>query len=433
MTNKRSAFAFFASGLVASSATAFDIIDEGETKLSFNVDFATAVFIGADSWFDQSEAFLGAETDDWQEVGVEPALLFETPAGKGKFSAQLSGVYTKTYGDDASGLTIGLDDPDELTVEQAHIGWSVEDLFEGLDEDELSVVIGRQDYTIGTGMLVNDGGGDGGERGGWYLGMRKAFQDALIVRLRSEAWLVEGFSLQNRPRSGGTQGDADGANLEYTLADVLTLGATYMQVDANLADSTTLDVFSARVDWESEVGLLLGAEYAQEDSDEIGADGWYGLIGYAAEDASWAPVFSYRYAHFDGDDPATTGDERFREIAYGYTDYGSWYQGEITGNYLLGNGNVISQQLRVQLQPRENLAVNALYYRFTLDQPASLAAGVTNDDFGDELNVAFDWDANEKIHLIGVIGAVFPGDAAEQWVGGGQDWLYSMLYVSYSL
>ena len=34
--------------------------------------------------------------------------------------------------------------------------------------------------------------------------------------------------------------------------------------------------------------------------------------------------------------------------------------------------------------------------------------------------------------VIGVLGSLFPGDAAEQWVGNDKDWLYSMLYVSYS-
>ena len=100
------------------------------------------------------------------------------PVGKGTLFGKVSGVYTTTAGDDASGLTIGLDDTDELTVEQAHIGWRSEDLFDGIEGDKFSIAFGRQDYNIGTGLLINDGGGDGGERGGWYMGMRKAFSDA---------------------------------------------------------------------------------------------------------------------------------------------------------------------------------------------------------------------------------------------------------------
>jgi len=59
-------------------------------------------------------------------------------------------------------------------------------------------------------------------------------------------------------------------------------------------------------------------------------------------------------------------------------------------------------------------------------------AGVTSDDWGDEVDFIVDWQATEKIHVIGVAGVLFPGEAAEQWVGGGDNWLYSMLYASYA-
>jgi hypothetical protein len=73
---------------------------------------------------------------------------------------------------------------------------------------------------------------------------------------------------------------------------------------------------------------------------------------------AWSPWIAYRYADFDGDNPDTATDERFREIAYGYTDYGSWFQGEISGNYPLANGNLQSHLFRVKAQPSEELTLN---------------------------------------------------------------------------
>ena len=282
-------------------------------------------------------------------------------------SAQLSGVYTKTYDDDASGLTVGLDDTDSFTLEQANIGWKVTDLFEGLEKDEFSITIGRQDYTIGTGLIVNDGGGDGGERGGWYLGMRKAFEDSVIVRLNTDKWLLEGFHIENRPRGGGIKGHADGANVEYTFAGGVKLGGSYLKVDPNLPDADSLNVFSGRIDWGGERKLHLRGEYVTEQNDQIDANGWYTEISYHADTVSWSPTFSYRYAHFDGDDPGTADDEQFREIAYGFTDYGTWYQGEIAGNYPLGNANVVSHMLRREAQaarrPHDERAVLPVHAR----------------------------------------------------------------------
>ncbi len=419
--------------MAATAAGGVELLDgkSTDTKLSLNADFVSAGFMNSNSWFGQSEEFLGADTDHWLELGFEPKLALERPAGRGTVVAQLSGVYTRTYGDDASGLTIGVGDTGDFTLEQANIGWKAKDLFAGLEDDEFSITVGRQDYTISNGMIVNDGGGDGAERGGWYLGMRKAFDDSLIARLKTATWLIEGFHLENDPRAGGTEGKADGANLEYTFPDVV-LGGSYLYVDPNLPDADSLDVFSGRADWGGERNLHLRGEYVSEHNAQIDSAGWYAEIDYTAKAARWSPIFSYRYAHFDGDKPGTAKDEQFREIAYGFTDYGYWYQGEIAGNYPLGNANVVSQMLRAKVKPLESLTSSLIYYRFTLDEPSALDASVTNDHFGDEIDLTFDWQATDKLYVIGVLGALLPGDAAEQWTGGNDDWLYSMLYLSYA-
>jgi hypothetical protein len=78
----------------------------------------------------------------------------------------------------------------------------------------------------------------------------------------------------------------------------------------------------------------------------------------------------------------------------------------------------------------ETLTVNFLYYHFTLDEPT--AFGVTSDNWGDEINLTADWQATEQLYVIGVVGVLFPGNAAEQFTGGDDDWLYSMLYASYA-
>jgi hypothetical protein len=414
------------------SAAGYELYNKDDAKADLGVDLVGAGFLNSNSWFGESESFLGEDTDNWIEYGVEPRLTFEMPAGTGTLFGQLSGVYTGTSGDDASGLTIGEDETDQASLEQAHVGWRVEDVFAGLADDTLTLTAGNQDYTIGTGLLIADGGGDGGERGDWYIGLRKAFHSAFIASLKSKDMLVEGFYLENYPRSGGTKGDATGGNFEYTMAGAATLGATYLIADARTSGTDKLDVFSGRLDWKFAERLGVSGEYVHETSDQIAADGWYAQISYELADASWAPVLSYRYAQFDGDDPATADNEAFQGLAYGFTDYGTWFQGEITGNYPLANSNLTSHLLRVKAQPREDLTLNALYYNFTLDQPESLGAGVTSDDWGDELDLALDWAASDQLYVIGVLGLLMPGDAAQQWVGGDEDWLYSMLYGSYS-
>ena len=411
----------------------YELYNRDGTKLTANADLAVVGFLNNNSWFGESEPFLGEDTDSWLELGFEPQLSLEAPLGKGTFFGKLSAVFTDTFGDDASGLTIGADDTHDASIEQGHIGWRMSDLFPGLEDDTFSITIGRQDYVIGTGLLIADGGGDGGDRGGWYLGMRKAFKNSAIARIASKELLAEAFYLENQPRSGGIEGDVAGGNLEYHFGDTLTLGGTYLLADANIADADELDVYSGRARWMPLTGLTLSGEYAYQKSDQIKADGWYAQAAYEAKDVSWSPVFSYRYATFTGDDPNTTDrNENFRSIAYGYTDYGSWYQGEITGNYPLGNNNLSSHLLRAKMQPSEKVTLNLMYYNFSLDEPSALDSGVTSDDWGDEVDFIVDWQATDKVYVIGVVGVLFPGEAAEQWVGGNDNWLLGMLYASYA-
>ncbi len=393
-----------------------------------------AYFPNSDSWFGESASFLGADTDDWGEFGAEIGLAWEYNSGQSTYFAEFSGLYTATGGDDASGLTIGESDSDQANIEQAHVGWRYSDPFSGLEEDTFTLSAGRQDFLIGTGLLIADGGSDGGENGGWYIGMRKAFQESVIASLKSDTLVADGFYLKNRPRRGGTQGHLYGVNLEYTFPGNLNLGTSYMVVNADEDGAGNLDVWSGRAGWNGLGGLELSGEYVIENgAPDVDADGWYGQVAWSFADSAWAPWIGYRYANFDGDNPATAQDERFREIAYGYTDYGSWFQGEITGNYPLANGNLVSNMFRLKTTPNDALTLNLFYYDFKLNFPASLDPAVTSDDWGDEINFTADWALNDNWYLIGVLAALFPGEAAKQWTGGNDDWLYSMFYVSYSL
>ncbi len=166
-----------------------------------------------------------------------------------------------------------------------------------------------------------------------------------------------------------------------------------------------------------------------QSSGQIDATGDYAEIGYVLESRAWSPEIRFRRARFSGDDPTTALDERFRDrvrldgldLVVPRRDH---------GEYVLGNGNLESELVRLTLTPSERITFNAMYYRFTLDQPASF--GATSADWGDELNFTVDWAATEQVSVTGVLGVLQPGDAAEQIVGGGSRWLHTMLLVSYS-
>src|SRR5215471_4921482 len=229
--------------------------DAHGAKLEFNFDLVGAWYNSNNSWFGRSAQFLGANTDHWADIGMEPGLTYERSLGKGTLFGAVSGVYTSTTGNDASGLTIGLDNASEFTLELGNVGWRIEDLFDSLGNDTFTITVGRQDYTIGSGLLIDDGAEDGGERGGWYLGMRKAFTESVVASLDSDKWLFELFRLENHPRRGGPLGEAYGANVEYKFGEETKVGTTYMEVNSNAPDTVTLDVYSVRANWRAENGF----------------------------------------------------------------------------------------------------------------------------------------------------------------------------------
>ena len=112
----------------------------------------------------------------------------------------------------------------------------------------------------------------------------------------------------------------------------------------------------------------------------------------------WKPKLSYRYAFFEGDDPATSTNEAFDPLFPGFYDWGTWWQGEIAGEYFLSNSNLISHQVRLHLTPSESVGAGLIGYVFQLDQPASLAPGVTSKDVASELDAYCRLEAQHELH-----------------------------------
>jgi hypothetical protein len=111
-----------AGGLALPAAADYTVYEQDDTKAAVSLNLIAAGFDNSDSWFGESESFVGEDTDGWMEFGGEAGINFETGLGRGTLYGALSGVYTATENDDASGLTVGLDDTDDFTLEQRHLG-----------------------------------------------------------------------------------------------------------------------------------------------------------------------------------------------------------------------------------------------------------------------------------------------------------------------
>jgi hypothetical protein len=409
-------------------------------KWTFNFDAGWGTFGFANSLFDNPKE-PGVEedlSDQWFEGYVKPSLSgVYTTAWTSEFYGKISAVGERTYGSvpAAFGEDVSSFGPEDLSI-----GWRSGNSIEGLNENALDVVIGRTQYRLGHGFLLYDGAAEGGSRGGYWTNARKAFEFAAIGRFAPEHHKVETFYLdKDELEEGDTGSRLWGANYEFSIGEANTVGATYMKWFADAAiepGRDGLNVFNLRAytaPFPGTPDLAFEFEYASERNGEaLDSNAWTLQGSYAFSDTVWAPKVTYRYAFFQGDDPDTTANEAFDPLFLGFYDWGTWWQGEIAGEYFVSNSNLKSHLIRAHVSPSERLGGGLMFFKFNLDQPGSAGPDVTDSDVAFEIDAYVDWKLNDNF-LVSLVGAYAdPGKAVQQSSGRTKNFAYGMAYLGYS-
>jgi hypothetical protein len=404
---------------------------------TFNLDAGVGAFGFNNSLYtNQRPDPSGDLSDNWLESYVKPALTGELGRQGGSvFFGKVSGVGARTFS--APPSIVG-ESASSFQVEDAYLGWR-SGTSSGLGEDAFEIMLGRAPYTLGHGFLLWDGAGDGGSRGGFWSGPRKAWEYAAIGRFEAKGNTFEVFYLdRDEVPESDTDSKVWGANYELAIGEHSTFGLTYLSTQSDIdsvpgrdgMDVYDLRAFTAPI--RALPGLAFELEYAFEDNgDVLESSAWAAQVGYTLE-LTWSPQLSYRYAFFEGDDPATEEDEAFDSLFPGFYDWGTWWQGEIGGEYFLSNSNLISHQVRLHLEPTEAIGWGVILYQFQLDQPASFGAGVTSDDVAVEIDGYVDWKINDNFTTSFVLAYADPDDAIAQGFSRTDSLSYGMVYVSYA-
>jgi len=375
--------------------------------------------------------------DHWFEGAAKPGLsATHTFSGSWQIFGKISAAGERTFG--APPTLVG-EAASSFEVDDLYLGLRSGKLLGGLDENALEFTVGRVPYQIGHGYLVWDGTVEGGTRGGYWSNIRRAFAFASIGRFKTGPHTLEAFYLVRDELPEATTGSrVAGFNYEVALGEATTLGATYLRGFAHADKKPTrdgLNVYNLRAftaPLSSLPGLSFEVEFAYEHNrDLLSSTSWTFQGGYEF-DVAWKPRLSYRYAFFQGDDPATSRSEAFDPLFLGFYDWGTWWQGEIAGEYLVSNSNLISHQVRLHVAPAESFSMGLIFYRFHLDQPASLKPEVTSSNLLSELDWYADWKPNQHFTFSFIAAWAKPGEAVAQAYGATADFLYSMIFAAYS-
>jgi hypothetical protein len=364
-------------------------------------------------------------SDNWMEGYVKGGFSgTHKMSGGGELYAAVTGVGERTY-----------NAPPPLVGGEAS-SFDVEDLYIGWRNETFDIAVGRTQYKLGHGMLIYDGASEGGSRGGFWSGARKSYEFAAVAKAKFGPTTVEAFYLDRDelPESDSASA-AWGANVEFSWNEDNTVGATYTSWTANglrpeRDDMEAINLRAYLTPFPALKPLSFELEYALEDNGElIDSSAWNALAGWQFEGA-WKPKVSYRYAVFEGDDPDTAANESFDGLWTGFYDWGSWWQGEIGGEYFLSNSNLISHQFRVHAKPSESISTGLILYDFKFDHPET--AGVVSSDLLTELDWYMDWTINDHFLVSFVAAYASPGDAVEEGFGRDEDFVYGMVYLGYT-
>ena len=115
---------------------------------------------------------------------------------------------------------------------------------------------------------------------------------------------------------------------------------------------------------------------------------------------------------------------------FGFKTWGTWFQGEMTGEFILDNTNLITHTTRLVVTPVESVAMNLIYLNYTFDNPN--VWDVKSRNFGNEVDLVTDWSVNESIDLAAGIETFLPDvGGREFYEGGNKMWVQGMVYASF--
>jgi hypothetical protein len=405
---------------------------------AFNFDAGWGFFgFGGSLFTGPKEGVVQDYGDRWMEGFIKPALSGSyTLRSSSQIYGTLSAVGERTYAN--APLRVGLDNSSFLPEDLA-IGWRSGNVFDSLGENALDVVVGRVPYTLGRGLLLWDGAAEGGSRGGYWSNARKAFEFGAIARFKPRQHTLETFYLaKDDLPENETASRVWGANYEFRHGEHSTFAATYMrwQADRDVKPQREgLDVYNLRA-YTAPIpaarNLSFELEYAAERNDDVlSADAWAAGAGYELSAVTWTPTITYRYAFFEGDDPSTAASEAFDPLFTGFSDWGSWWQGEIAGEYFLANSNLRSHLVRVHVAPSEALGTGLIAFKVLLDEPSAYAPGVTDRNLAVEIDWYADWKINDHFTASFVAAFANPQRAVQQSIGRTENFKYGMVFLAY--
>jgi hypothetical protein len=403
----------------------------GAHNAGFNGDWSFGPVDKANGYFEHTN-----------EEGLNVRYPVGTESDYGVLEGRVSGLYSVTTSQPDMPVCNARGSTSAYTLESAYLSWKSADLFPKLGSNAIEISGGNQNYQVFDGLLFWDGGQDCGGRGANWLSARKAFEGTGIVRLNLKGLTLEAVHLKyNDHPSSGTK--LFGERIEWATDDTflahLKVGFMFFHIyDSRTRSRDGMDgyyLYEETNPLRVLPDLSLKASYVSESNSQSSglsrAYAWYVTPAYELSQVPWTPKLSYRYAFFSGG-----GTHGFDGLFTGLPDWGYWFQGELLGESVLSNSNLISHQVRLKASPNDWLGLNLIYYRFQLNnrnQGFGLTPGpVSSRALADEVDLIADITMTNWWSISVTAAMANPNKGFTQAVHGSATWLTGYVYMNFN-
>lgn len=348
-------------------------------------------------------------------------------------------------------------------IEDGYLGARVGDR-EHSSEWDLS--FGRQQYKIGSGMLIGVGAYNGFERGATTSFARRAWEEAGLVKWSTGPFSIDAFYLNpNELRSSDTQTRLAGAKSELAIGESQTLGVAYM----NVFDSTlpylsaplqllpngreglnTIHAFNRRNPFQdSAPSFYFAGDYAHQWNSRIdmASNAFSGEFGNQFQSLPFVPKLAYAFRSFQGDDPTTAQYEKFDPLFYEGSP-ALWATGS-NGSFSFVNSNVQSHKIACNLSVSQRDTFSFYYWHIRADQINSplqfgqagrlivvggepqLVAGVPDSHLSDDFYVEHFRILSPNMFLTTGLAVSIPGNGLRQLVNDPATWFGGLMSFAF--
>jgi hypothetical protein len=319
----------------------------------------------------------------WAEGFAKAGITAEYVLGDGlALYGGLTGVFSFTINEDL----VGTRDVRAVSMDGLYAGLRSGDAVQGWD-----ISFGSQPYSAGSGMLIGEGAPEGSALGAVTLGPFNAWEQTAILKMHAGQWSADAFYLDaNEIYEPDTNTTLAGGKVEYSLGEdqyiglvaghVITSEQSFPQAVAGgtgvvqIANGREgMNFANVYGKWQPEgeiyAGITLSGDLGYQWKRSIDMNAWGGRIGVdkTFADTRFHPTFSYNFHLMSGDDPNTSGLERFDPL------FNSGPEWAVGGNssLILSNSNIQVHALAMNMALSERDLFGVKYFHIRSHQVQS--------------------------------------------------------------